>query len=472
MARSRYSTPLAVARTFGRAVGRPFTRSMKRAAIGAGSVVGIPAASYLASQYSSPSVVTNVTPRSGMRTASNVARDLRQAQTSAKRLLRGGASMSKSAGFIGRRRVARRTTRRRNEHKLGVTFTIEKGGIVDSAVNNGSSPAVPQSADFGNTVCVGHNTVPAYLTMQMAWRAIIKRLFIMLGDGDFSDFEATVPELNAGDQILLKYYANSETDTLTDLYSGVIVGLSYDGIAKYFCDQLATTAGDQVIPYSLSFIPTNSVPRQSRLYKSILLSGCYLHFSFKSALKCQNRTVNTATGDEESVDNVPIYGRSYEGKGAGTGAITKDKRGTSFAAKEFTGDEESGTIAKVPSEKWYQEVPNQSQFLKVKKSFSAKLDPGQVKTSVLQHRLNISFVKLITLLNRYQFNGGQNHLNHPLGMYRFMIFEKMLTAVQGTEVNSIKLAYEVNLSVGCTAYCKKNFTTARMNDVYNFGNES
>jgi len=46
------------------------------------------------------------------------------------------------------------------------------------------------------------------------------------------------------------------------------------------------------------------------------LSKCRIHLYAKSSLKLQNRTVNlNANNDDEDVDNVPLYVKSYFGSG-------------------------------------------------------------------------------------------------------------------------------------------------------------
>lgn len=395
---------------------------------------------------------------------------------------RKGASTSKSAGFFGRSKVARRTKRHSRRNYKGVSLVTELGGVVDSAVNNGSDPVVAQSKLFGNTIAIGHMTMPYETVLKMACRAIVKQLMISAGDGELANFDAPIPQISDQDIVELKYYFNPDSaDIQTHNFPLVLDGaiLTYDGLAQVIANWISANATSEWVFKYLSYVPiavvtpTFVLTGSRRNYTTLNLSGCSLSFYSKSTLKIQNRTVNTATGDEESVDNVPIYGRSYEGGGSGTGAITRDKKGTVSAARDFVGDDKYGAIAKVPSEKWYQEVPRADQFLKVKSDAKVHLDPGQVKTSRLISRLNVTFDRLITELLKYNYaTVGRSHGMHAFGHFRFMMFEKMLNSVAGTTVNSMKIAYETNLFISCTAKIKRNYQTAQLNDVYNLAAEA
>jgi len=375
-----------------------------------------------------------------------------------------GSSSYKSGGFIGRRRVSRRKEKHSKRNYQGVTLVTEVGGVLDSAVNNGSGSA--QSKTNGNTVAVGHMTFPYRTVLGMACRAIVKKLFIQAGDGDLSDFELAIPLVSGEERVKLFFYTNPDNDTLQS-HAFTVNGNSYNSLSLLIADYISNNFDPDYVVHSIEYMTNDAIYTQ-RQYTKLSLAGCTLRFHAKSTLKVQNRTVNTTGGDEESVDNVPLYGRAFEGKGAGTGAITRDKKGVTFAAREFVGDDKYGTIAKVPSEKWYQEVPRADQFLKVQKSIKAKIEPGQIKTSRLTSRLTIIFDKLIRELVTYSYGFSRNHGMHSLGHYRFMMFEKMINAVQGTATNSMKLAYETNLFMSCTATIKRNFQTAQLNDVSNY----
>lgn len=425
---------------------------------------------------SSPVVARQTPSSSAFRGGRNIAAQMRAAVRSSKRLSRKGAAASKSKGFLGKRRVSRRVKQTSRRNYKGVSLVIELGGVVDSAVNNGS--VNPQSKTHGNTIAVGHMTMPSETAIKMACRAVIKQLFIRTGDGDLSNFELQLPEANPQDFVRITYYTNPDSDTEFNQDFPCIVGgvtQSYEQIAVAFADWCTSNATLEYVYKSIAYVPAGTVTGEynMRPYTRLNLSGCMLRFYSKSTLKLQNRTVNTASGDEESVDNVPIYGRGFEGKGSGTGAITKDLRGMVSAARDFVGDDKYGAIAKVPREKWYQEVPRADQFLKVKNSIKAHLDPGEVKTSRLLDRLTISFDRLLYTINVYNYlNVNRQHGLHPLGSYRFFMFEKMLNAVEGTLVNSMKVAFETNLFISCTATIKRNYQTAQLNDVYNFAAES
>jgi len=274
--------------------------------------------------------------------------------------------------------------------------------------------------------------------------------------------------MTAGDTIRISYYNTPDTGTLLPWNLGWS-GQTYDQIALAFVGASLFSASfpPDIVIKQIEFIPLS--PNNRLSYTLIDLTHCKLHFDCKSTLKFQNRSQNQAGGDEESVDNVPLYGKSYYGIGNGTGAINRNNA-YAFASRDFICDDDNGVIAKVPTESFYQEPIGPELLEKVKYHGKVHLDPGHLKTSSLTDRFSVDLTKFIRMAAHD--NTSIQHHRHYFGSYRFMMLEKMLAAASGSVANSIKLGYEVNERVGCYCTVKNSTITVPLLSVANYTAEA
>jgi len=159
----------------------------------------------------------------------------------------------------------------------------------------------------------------------------------------------------------------------------------------------------------------------------------------KSALKIQNRSINSVGNDEEDdVDNVPLYGRSYSGKGTGTTIIGGGEQPPS--GQSLFGDASTGMIL-LDGTANLREPMLPYAAIDAKRSAKAKLDPADIKTSVLTDKFTIGVNKLLTLMG----NVSGTNPKSRIGKFRVFAFEKMIETVKvDADVVPMTLAYEVN----------------------------
>lgn len=379
-----------------------------------------------------------------------------------------GVETSKSTGFISSGSKVKKSRGANMVNTLGTTCVIEKGGVLDSGANTSTA---------GNTVVAGHCTLPTKLAHLVFWRAVVKKIMVLMKH-DISDFEAAFYGVTAGDIFRLTYRLQPDSTSWTQLdwTATVSNGHSAEVVAQYFHTNLINSSNDlQDMEFQkFSFIPyeTGTANHQLRSLVEMDLRNAKFMIYSKSSLKLQNRSVNTTgNADEEAVDNVPLYGKSYQGKGSGSNAITNDVASLTAAAGGFWCDSASGTLAKVPTEKWYQEIPQGGHFRMVKYSGKVHLDPGHIKTSTLSSSVTISLNKVYRLLFNQPSASARSHEKAIIGEFRFIMLEKMIAAVAGTAENSIKLAFEHNIRMGGYITLKRDYTTAQMNSVANYANE-
>jgi len=373
-----------------------------------------------------------------------------------------GASSSKSSGFIFsntpvKRGGASMVTRR------GVSIVQERGGVLDAGAN---------SATAGNVVAIGHNNVPVYLATQMLWRAVVKALWIKANNIErIANFEEQMGGGVIGSIVRIRYRYDPD-DTVLQQDLPLASAQTLDSVALTLAALFVDTNASVVDKRDIEFYDIRFISSGAYADTTLNLRKAVFHFYSKSTLKVQNRTVQDLNDDEESVDNVPLHGKVYFGKGTGTSAFTRDPNTYVTAASGFFGDTQYGCIGKVPTEKWYQEPVPASHFINVSTTGKIHMDPGHIKTSVLDGRFSVSMQHFYKTVAAQMLLSGPSglsaleyHKKTKYGNYRFMLIEKMINAVAGTPDNGIKLAWETNIRMGGYITTSNQTETAQLNTV-------
>jgi len=351
-----------------------------------------------------------------------------------------GTSEGMSGGFVKtkRRRYSKTSQRRTN----GVNYTAEFGGTY---------------ADT-NMVVVGHSTTPGEKLMRMVWLSVLKKLLLGAGFVNevedfasvnlFNDDGTGSAEPNSVDLLTVYYQTRIGQSVTDDSRELGLVGASVIDVADWLMDTarpwntVGETNGDNFHFYEISFKPHGivpgftSAPQHPKRYYSLMLENLVIMCDVKSSFKMQNRTVNTEGEDATAVDNVPLYGKSYEG--SGTGAWWKDQQlhqGSGFVANHLNGVFMTTRPANML------EPPKSEEFRGVTKVGKIHLQPGQIKTSVLNYKASHTIKQWVKLLEPLRF------LAYPLsktGKYRFFCIEKIMDP-EGT--SSIVCGYEHNLAI-------------------------
>lgn len=161
----------------------------------------------------------------------------------------------------------------------------------------------------------------------------------------------------------------------------------------------------------------------------------------KSSLKMQNRSIN-ATEDDESddVNNVPLIGKSYQGKG--NGFISKDNTAILPPADGVWGWSSTGA----QNNPTLQEPPQPYHFQYATKVAKLRLQPGHIKTSVLNGKLKMEFDRFLRYCRFIRrSNGGATTLGYTnMGTCRMFSLERTI-AKFATEVSpGITVAAELD----------------------------
>lgn len=390
-------------------------------------------------------------------------------------LKRSGAVASNSSGFIKRGRRVKRKFKRRSVRRIfkGVERTYEFGNTVQSQY----------------TAYLGHATCPPAVLMRITLEAMLKQLMMRAG-GIFASLRETIVGTAANDRIDFTF-RHAPDQALQDGFITFNGALSIQDIASFMMlndvfrynnnpSNTGAYMGD-IEFHRFSYNPIEG----SQLRKSQINTQQYVvDLHCKSTLKIQNRSVNTGNDDDaDDVDNVPLYGKTYEGSGLGTPFTSDIAQGVPnpqpLYYKNFYGGTYDGVIYRsgdVIEE--LREPVRAQQFAKVKLGGKARLEPGHIKTSKLQFHKKFYFNTIMNLVikligQRLPDNGEsaapqqylpfvpgytQRHLGQLFfpGKFRFIGFEKIMEAQSDNPV-SMTLAFEHNLNI--SAMCVSKFTT-------------
>lgn len=356
-----------------------------------------------------------------------------------------GAANSKSAGFFKtRKRIKRRDTYGKML-KNGVTVVSETGSLLTS--------------DY--TRYIGHTTMgPINNVRVMCFLSAIKVILKKMGV-QVPDMNQQLTSIPNNGFVSTDFFALSWRNSPVGGVGSQTFQLSTRSMYTMATDYAAwyeSVAAKDVILYEFHFVPDGVDTSSTYARTSVQLVNSRIHFDCKSTLKLQNRSVNSTGNDQtDDVDNVPLYGKSYEGKG--TGSKTLWDGYTNLASNNYIADNVHGIINYNGTDQKSQEPLDPRIVVKATKTGKAHLDPGQIKTDVLTFKGSYDFNKLLnTYMAIYTTNPTDSSLR-DLGTFKFFGLEKMLEVYPYVDnvltIVSFVIAFERNLRM--TAVFKPGF---------------
>jgi len=373
---------------------------------------------------------------------------------------RGAPASSQSAGFFKPGKNAKHALD--SYAKKGIVQWKEDGGVAN---NFQVAPlAQPQ------VLYIGHTTWAPEEIKKAICRSVLKRI-MQKADIDLTDFTIAPPVPGGGPttyvfKFQLWWQSTPQTNvTVTEQSVDFLLNTpnafaidSFSGLYSMLFPAVATDSG--VFKRLVLYGPPGALPGNQSPLATLDLERTKIDICVKSTLKLQNQTSSSAEDNEaDDVNNVPLYGKSYEG--TGNGAVSRMVRETGHQQPVPSGPEDylirpgNPGLTILPAA--YREPPLPSQFSRVQKSGKAHLDPGQIKTSVLNYKKTFYFANLVKILFTGTVLTEQNR--QPQGNYRFFCFEKMIQFIGTSTANSIKIAFEVDTKMGIQVSDYRNFQT-------------
>jgi hypothetical protein len=198
----------------------------------------------------------------------------------------------------------------------------------------------------------------------------------------------------------------------------------------------------------------------------------YVKMATKSALKIQNRTVGVGGNQEEdAVDKQPLSGFAYYGFGAGMVPAKYDQSGDWLADDLTAKQGECQTIIpdeEIPvvttSDKLLLEPRDKKYFSGPTKQTKVKMNPGDIKTSVLKYSKIMKMNTAMKHIFEYQSSAASAPFRRQVrdvpGKFAIFALEKVLeTAASIETTSSFSIAVECALDLYMAVYEKKRFMT-------------
>lgn len=376
---------------------------------------------------------------------------------------RRGAVKTVSDKSVGRLKTGRFTKkyRKRTAVTRGVTTVYEFCGVLSSGATVGQ---------VGELVYIGH-TMPLWTMLETAWWSVIRLLLIKAGVSVAGAFPATALsalDLRNGDVITVRYRNTGATALSSTSYT-VVTTDTVNTIMNTFASNsnwATLTSGNSVEFFDIQYVP-NVVITSPTNRAVVKLDNCMLNFDVKSDLKLQNQTKFSSTDDtSEDVNNIPVYGKSYEGPGTGPSLIGYEAGvGTFSSTLSWKGNLNTGFIQAVPSgngatDAGMREPLEYQLFKPIRKVGKIHLDASQLKTSVLEKKIKVQFNKFMNLVYPETSEPsatavGTRNINGNLSIYRMFGIEKMLDSATvttpGDTRTPVLIGFEVNNRIFCSA---------------------
>jgi len=366
-----------------------------------------------------------------------------------------GTSTGRHSGFISKYRpVSRVNGRRHRKAVVGVQFCREtRANVTDN-----------------RCVWIGQHTMPTLEVIKYTCYALLKRLFNKAGI-QFSSFDdSRAGSLNDGYIIGLEYRASPLVADAAVSYTVVAGDLTFQNVCDGFWLVVYNTF---IAPGVLIAIGTQTT--WTKLYLNdgientdqLMLSDCKVSITAKSALKMQNRSINTVDDDESSdVNNVPLIGKSYELKG--NTFIPRDLSARNTVTGGFNpcspvtglttfGAGATNSLAEPPEQGWFVRRPTMTKV---------SMQPGAIKTSVINETLNINFSSLLRYVNGvYRSNVGSDRIYAPIGKSRFFALERTIGRLSDETEPGISVTLEHDLKFWIGVYIESGTYSGPINIV-------
>ena len=347
-----------------------------------------------------------------------------------------GAISSKSSGFVKPKYRVRRKSRKHFNYKNGITLTTEHGGQISDKYS----------------VYLMHNSVPLGTLSYQIGCCLAKRLVEKYFNTDIVNMEQSINAFTTGNLScdIEYFYTPSWTTMETQLVTNAVSALSVKDFGYDIADKLRTLLSNnpRAVLWKIRLYQKNT-PGVNENLTTINLRSIQFDLYVKSSLKFQNRSASTLGTESDEVDNIPLYGKSYDCKGSGfyvsdrvRVAASPNNNYNQFITQQINGlmvthgqSEPTGSIKEPPQPNYFQ---NCSKYSKV------KVEPGEIKTSVLVFKRRIFLSTLQTAL--CNIGNSDNAVIHRFGNSRLIALEKIMETHSGFDdpTVSIQVGYELN----------------------------
>lgn len=342
---------------------------------------------------------------------------------------------------------------KRNNQK-GIRNKILRGGFLDTAESS-------NILDARHCVTVGHSSFVMDYAERAVFYALVKMMLRKVGiEPQLQNQAIAYTQLGDIWRLTIRRSIDSSPNPLPAFISPQNIdytagGPNYgwdtiaDSLRSAYKSAIQATGYNGAEALFMEFIPAAG----SKLkYQRVFLHNLKITMYCKNSLKIQNRT--KAPGNEDNTDvvgRVPMYGKSYEGKGTGCtvagGTYSVDY---GVANQPFNANRIDGMIAETTDLDGWKEPLPPGVFNGVKKHGKISVSPGQIKTSVLTDVITMTIGQWLNVFQgQYDGTNSGRWPIRKVGKFRFFMLEKMLEVYKVTDGEpNINVAYEHNIVCG------------------------
>lgn len=319
-----------------------------------------------------------------------------------------------------------------------VKKTLELKILQTGALKNIEFKGVSTTAD--QTIFIGHANYTAETLVQLFWMSVMKAFMIKVGY-PIIDFSESVPADIVGDTIVFRH-KDSYQDGAAVQTSVVIAATSWHTFCTVNVRNAFIGKNNQFQLISLELDPLETSPFK---YTRMWCKNARLMLHSESEMTVQNRTAPAVGVNEQDViDNQPVKGVVYFGKGNGT--QMKDVQGA--LVSEYVPGSVTGVIDVIPSgsgSNGQQEPPEPHFFSACKRTGAFFLDPGQTKSSSIRDTRNITISTFFNMVFGLERADNKKSLI-KLGNHKLFCIEKIVDCVEAQP--NINIGFEHNLRIG------------------------
>lgn len=348
----------------------------------------------------------------------------------------------KSGGFIGKSAsyTKKKVKAQTENFSKGVSYCRELGTTVTGE----------------EVVYVGHATMPEQYNAYVIGMMLTKFLFSAMKvktEGDHTLNLVTSLLFAVGDNFILSIRNNSTTLTSSIIGLTVAAGSTVQSLVNGFASAVNIVYSDpNSVIIGIEFVPGGT---SKRIQLGINLSGASFTFHVKSTMKVQNQSVIGTDTTTDAVDSVPLHGRYYET----TGTVLEPRKSATLLLAQHANGLYSYGQGRTGGIQDLREPPPPSYWKGIVGSGKEKLDPGELKTSVLTTKVTIK----INNLHKLFINQGANPGAWTKGgHFRVFAFERMLDNLATPE--NIRLGVEIDIKYSCKMENKYKDYWAPYND--------
>lgn len=322
-------------------------------------------------------------------------------------------------------------------------------GCVKKIENGGTYSGPTQGAIY-----LGHATAPIAQTLTVACCAIVKRLFQKLGHevSNFTDVAMTGSDKL---QLSITGYLDPMDPSVAQQNYAIQAADTYEGVASQLFLLITTQLG--ISPNTVwEKVWLNEMTDPAQTVALLMLKNLRLHFSCRSDMSIQNRTLAGTTGapdpDNTDITNNPIYGRAYWG--GGTGFIPKWRKSGDTSYVDFIADRSFGFIKNNSSDTVPEVInkpPYGSFFQGTKKTTTVRIMPGQIKKDVVSGAFTVHFNSFSSECGKfyYEFAASTVEIKTKYGSVMMYGLDKVLDS-RASE-NVISVGFEITQTIKCYA---------------------